>query len=73
MEISEFVTGLYYHFLNLDSSAFRGELKMLTLFYLWVPTLHQISISKNIGCYLCFLGFWFSVTWSIYPCYKTEN
>lgn len=73
MDIFKSVTGLYHCFLNLVSSASGGELKVLTVFYLRVPTLHKFNARKNISCYTCLLGFWFSVTWSIHPCFEKEN
>lgn len=73
MDIFKSVTGLYHCFLNLVSSASGGELKVMTVFYLRVPTLHQFNARKNISCYSCLLGFWFSVTWSIHPCFEKEN
>lgn len=73
MDIFKSVIGLYHCFLNLGSSASGGEMKVLTVFYLRVPTLHQINTSKNISCYSCLLGFWFSVIKSTHPCFEKKN
>jgi len=73
MDVFKSVTGLFQCVLNLVSSASGGELKVPTVFYLTVPTLHQFHARKNISCYSCLIGFWFSVTWSILPCFEKEN
>jgi len=73
MDIFKPVTGLYSCFLNFDSTAYGGALKVLTVFYLRVPTLHKFNERKDISCYSCLLGFWFFVTWSVHPCFEKEN
>jgi len=53
MDVFKSVTGLFQCVLNLVSSASGGELKVPTVFYLTVPTLHQFHARKNISCYSC--------------------